>query len=891
MARTSAKQTSSKSQRSKPKSAPKTRPQTTAKLSVAARLHTALSSLLFERLYVVLALLALVGTTTWWTLLGAHIEISNADQLVNAYLFNTADTFRGAMLPGAHTMLIKWPLFWLVKLADFTPTAFMVVTLACSLITVLGLAYVLHRIERRRVAFATLCLVLASVLWLVPAQSAPGSLLPVNMAMIATRNLEYLVYIAAITLFVRVRTLRQWRFWIALALLVLLFASDKLFVAMSIGAGVAGTLLYGVLRRRTVAYIFMKWLGITVIATVLASILLALINSLGVTHIVNSSASSPYGSAHGLHRILLGFVYALLGLATNFGANPAFDVSVLRDIPAQVGDRLTSSAALGFLVNAGLVVVGLSAVVRALKQSLRRPPASSHKTIVDTASALSLILLWSSMAMLAVFVLTDHYYAGDARYLTISLFAVFIILATVLRRAKLRHVLLVSIGVLSLVGIIAALPVVNKTAATERHAYDEVTARNDLVMQALAQHQVRVLVGDYWRVIPIQANSHGTIHILPLANCTQPRNTLTSKVWQPPLGHASFAYLLSLDRSLTDYPQCSLADVQHTFGHPNASVVVAGSLAQPKELLLFYDQGIHRAKTKPKPTVTSVGTVAPVTLSQIKAPKCSGETIMQVVAHQDDDLLFMNPDLSHGMQAGNCVRTVYVTAGDAGFNKFYWLSREQGSEAAYNYLAHLAPSTVWEQRTVKLANNEFVTMANPRGTSTVSLVFMHLPDGSPSGRGFAASHFESVAKLDAQEVSSIQSVDKQSQYSKGQLTTAMSQLMQFFEPSEIRTQANYISSDYPDHSDHMAVGRFAQQAFSTYEQHRVTTQTPASLKFYIGYPIHAQPANVTDGDLEQKQTAFFQYARFDGGVCHTMEQCNNEAVYGIYLQRQYQNDY
>ncbi len=39
---------------------------------------------------------------------------------------------------------------------------------------------------------------------------------------------------------------------------------------------------------------------------------------------------------------------------------------------------------------------------------------------------------------------------------------------------------------------------------------------------------------------------------------------------------------------------------------------------------------------------------------------------MAVVAHQDDSLLFLSPDLLHDIQAGDCVTTVYVTAGDGG---------------------------------------------------------------------------------------------------------------------------------------------------------------------------------------------------------------------------------
>ena len=47
------------------------------------------------------------------------------------------------------------------------------------------------------------------------------------------------------------------------------------------------------------------------------------------------------------------------------------------------------------------------------------------------------------------------------------------------------------------------------------------------------------------------------------------------------------------------------------------------------------------------------------------ASSSSGPTL-NVVAHEDDDLLFLSPDLLHVIQAGGSVRTIFVTAGDDG---------------------------------------------------------------------------------------------------------------------------------------------------------------------------------------------------------------------------------
>jgi hypothetical protein len=49
----------------------------------------------------------------------------------------------------------------------------------------------------------------------------------------------------------------------------------------------------------------------------------------------------------------------------------------------------------------------------------------------------------------------------------------------------------------------------------------------------------------------------------------------------------------------------------------------------------------------------------------VAAVTCTQRSL-DVVAHEDDDLLFMNPDIQHDIRAGVCVTTVFLTAGDDG---------------------------------------------------------------------------------------------------------------------------------------------------------------------------------------------------------------------------------
>jgi LmbE family N-acetylglucosaminyl deacetylase len=113
---------------------------------------------------------------------------------------------------------------------------------------------------------------------------------------------------------------------------------------------------------------------------------------------------------------------------------------------------------------------------------------------------------------------------------------------------------------------------------------------------------------------------------------------------------------------------------------------------------------------------------------------CTAGATMNVVAHPDDDLLFLSPDLLHQVRSGKCVRTVYITAGERGGHLGRLQSRESGVEAAYAQMAGVANSWTTTDAGVPGHRMPLVTLT---GRPTVSLVFMRLPEGFWGDRGTA----------------------------------------------------------------------------------------------------------------------------------------------------------
>jgi len=837
---------------------------------------------LFGRIYASVAAVLLLASTVWWAILGAKIEQGNADQLVNSYLFDNAATFHGAAFPAAHTFLIKWPLFWLVHILGSTTAAFMAMTITVTTITVVLFAFMLYRINHRPMVYGTLFLALASVLMLVPPQPYAGGLLPVNMAMITTRNLEYVVYIAALLGIIRYGWKRP-GFWMATVLLGLLAASDKLFLTFSIGAALLSLVVATALRRKQHVRLSLRWAVASVGALLFSTALLYAINGLHLTHIVGDAAASPYGFIHTPKQGMLGVIFGVLNVLTNVGANPAFDAAVLRDIPHLAAGRLFGPSVITFAVNALILCGGLYAAGWLCLKHILRPEETEEST---AAAKLSLLLCWSSVVAAGVFVATDHYYVVDARYLTLILFTIFIALATYSRRRQLTKKTLLWIGIVLAFSTAMGLFATVKTYHDDMKAYAGIQQRNALVARTLRAHPVATLVGDYWRVLPIRSASNNTVQVTPLDACNQLRSVLTSKAWEPNLSYHSFAYLLTFDKSLTNYPQCSLDQVTHMYGQPNQSTLIAGTLNKPSELLLFYDRGAHKSAPRPTPITPTSGTILPVTLDQIPFTCPAIATTMTFVAHEDDDLLFTAPNLQHDVEAGHCLRTIYLTTGDAGQDITYWQNREHGSEAAYVSMLNLPADTIWVQRTVKLNQSEFITIANPKGHANVSLIFFRLPDGNVNGQGFPATDRESLARLDSGKIDVIHTIDHQSSYTSAELIAALTSLMNTFQPTEVRTQAPYnASATHPDHSDHITTGKYAQQAFALYPNN-----TKSSIHYFVGYPIRDRAQNVFAVELNAKLKAFLAYAAYDPAVCHTAEQCLSLPSYGSYLTRQYETE-
>jgi len=263
---------------------------------------------------------------------------------------------------------------------------------------------------------------------------------------------------------------------------------------------------------------------------------------------------------------------------------------------------------------------------------------------------------------------------------------------------------------------------------------------------------------------------------------------------------------------------------------------------------------------------------------QNPAVVCSN-TLLNVVAHPDDDLLFLSPDLIQHIKDGECVRTVFVTAADDNNNATYWSAREDGVRSAYATMAQA--KNVWRTRDIEL-NDHTIKLSTLAGKPNISLMFMRLPDGNSDGSGFKNDMYQSLQKLWQGKQPDIRTVDGADTYTKETITTTLTAIMEDFEAREIHTQDFVGHYNDGDHSDHHTIAYLTQLASRNYK-------APHTLIGYEDYTTFKKLPNVAGDNYALKYQIFSVYAGHDRAICDDTIVCRQEITsFKDWAAREYQ---
>ncbi|MCP2258114.1 GlcNAc-PI de-N-acetylase [Streptoalloteichus tenebrarius] len=246
---------------------------------------------------------------------------------------------------------------------------------------------------------------------------------------------------------------------------------------------------------------------------------------------------------------------------------------------------------------------------------------------------------------------------------------------------------------------------------------------------------------------------------------------------------------------------------------------------------------------------------------------------VQVVAHQDDDILFMNPDLSADVRAGQPTTTVFLTAGEADVpdRAEYAANRQAGARAAYARMAGVADD--WRAEALPVGDRQ-VELYTLKARPDVQLVFVNLPeDADPlprGGRGTLTRLWHD--RTNEQQVESVvparAAVPRAFTYNRAAVVDVLTGLLDRFHPTVVRVQdpqpdPRYTTNWKPfhDHPDHVMTARFAEEAV---RRHGAGGQQPRFVKLnYRDYNVADTPVNLGPDQRRDKAEVFADYVRHD----------------------------
>lgn len=231
---------------------------------------------------------------------------------------------------------------------------------------------------------------------------------------------------------------------------------------------------------------------------------------------------------------------------------------------------------------------------------------------------------------------------------------------------------------------------------------------------------------------------------------------------------------------------------------------------------------------------------------------------MQIVAHPDDDLLFLNPDVYQSIRAGAASVTVYTTASELSGNGSTPAQKakslQRGVQDAYARMAGVPDvnpnaqeewtGQAWTVGSRRLERYSLNSRPN------VQLVFMGLHDGR-------LSNVYAGSLVDTTVVPTGAVVPESYQYTKADVISVLRSIITGYQPTVLRYQDPLVDSRYfQDHADHIASVRFITDALVGYA-------SPVAQVPYRNYNINDAPANLTPAAVTSKTNFFNVYARYD----------------------------
>ncbi|WP_282694355.1 PIG-L family deacetylase [Streptomyces sp. CC208A] len=287
--------------------------------------------------------------------------------------------------------------------------------------------------------------------------------------------------------------------------------------------------------------------------------------------------------------------------------------------------------------------------------------------------------------------------------------------------------------------------------------------------------------------------------------------------------------------------------------------------------------------------------------------------LLQVVAHPDDDLYFMNPDSQRLLDAGVPLVSVYVTAGEhTGVNRVdgmpktapdraaYSSARRQGLRQSYAQALGLPLFTPWRRGVLAVGGGRAAERAVlEHGGRRVELVFLDLPMHTPRRYTALTALWEDRGALELPAHRSAGSpVARSGPYDHDGLVETLTGLLRRYRPTVVHTldpdpdartgpgagrPRDSEQPGYSDHEDHTAAARFSWAALVRWVAEEVREGAPVPVftaTAFRGYYNRHWPKNLPPRVLAGKAARLVPYGGDPSWECGNPSGCGDYGVGG-----------
>ncbi|MEU2094635.1 PIG-L family deacetylase [Streptomyces globisporus] len=286
--------------------------------------------------------------------------------------------------------------------------------------------------------------------------------------------------------------------------------------------------------------------------------------------------------------------------------------------------------------------------------------------------------------------------------------------------------------------------------------------------------------------------------------------------------------------------------------------------------------------------------------------------VLQLLAHPDDDLYFMNPDTREALDAGTPLVCVYLTAGEAdGVNRIpgasrpapdraaYSSSRHQGLRQAYAELLGLDRFTPWQKSVAALHGGHRAEVnVLTDGVRRVELVFLNTAMHTGRGRPGLPSLWRDRRLVLRTVVADNSPLERAGSYTYESLIDVLTGLLEQYRPTVVHTldpdpdlqfsseyerRRDSEQRGYSDHADHTAAGCFAWAALIRWVAGATGRGEPVPgfvVASFRGYYNRHWPKNLPPAVLDRKAGHLVPYGGAPDWECGNPSGCGDYNVGG-----------